>query len=53
MTDLTVNEVYAIGAPIVLTMIFVEILISNRQNKKYYKREDTYCTLLAVKAYIK
>ena len=45
MTDLTVNEVYAIGAPIVLAMIFAEILISNWQNRKYYKREDTYCTV--------
>ena len=44
MTDLTVNEVYAIGAPIVLVMIFVELLISSWQNKKYYKTEDTICT---------
>ena len=44
MTDLTVNEVYAIGAPIVLAMIFVELLISSWQNKKYYKTEDTICT---------
>ena len=45
MTDLTVNEVYAIGAPIVLAMIFVELLISSWQNKKYYKKEDTLCTI--------
>ena len=45
MTELTVNEIYAIGAPIVLAMIFIEILISNWQNKKYYKREDTLCTI--------
>ena len=45
MTDLTVNEVYAIGAPIVLAMIFAELLISNWQNKKYYKKEDTLCTI--------
>ncbi|MDC0442670.1 sterol desaturase family protein [Gammaproteobacteria bacterium] len=45
MTDLTVNEVYAIGAPIVLAMIFVELLISNLQNKKYYKKQDTLCTI--------
>ena len=44
MTDLTVNEVYAIGAPIVLAMIFAELLISSWQNKKYYKKEDTLCT---------
>ena len=45
MTDLTVNGVYAIGAPIVLAMIFAELLISNWQNKKYYKKEDTLCTI--------
>ena len=45
MTNLTVNEVYAIGAPIVLAMIFAELLISNWQNKKYYKKEDTLCTI--------
>ena len=45
MTDLTVNVVYAIGTPIVLVMIFAELLISNWQNKKYYKKEDTLCTI--------
>ena len=45
MTGLTGTEVYAIGAPIVLAMIFAEALISNWQNRKYYKREDTYCTV--------
>ena len=45
MTDLTVNEVYAIGAPIVLAIIFVEILISNWQQKNYYKTQDTLCTI--------
>ena len=45
MTDLTVNQVYAIGAPIVLAMILAEVLISNWQNKNYYKRNDSICTL--------
>jgi sterol desaturase/sphingolipid hydroxylase (fatty acid hydroxylase superfamily) len=45
MTDLTVNQVYAIGAPIVLTMILAEVLISNWQNKNYYKANDSICTL--------
>jgi sterol desaturase/sphingolipid hydroxylase (fatty acid hydroxylase superfamily) len=45
LTDLTVNEVYAIGAPIVLAIIFVEILISNWQQKNYYKTQDTLCTI--------
>jgi alkylglycerol monooxygenase len=45
LTDLTVNEVYAIGAPIILAMIFVEILISNWQQKNYYKTQDTLCTI--------
>ena len=45
MTNLTVNEVYAIGAPIVLAMIFAELLVSNWQNKKYYNTEDSLCTI--------
>jgi alkylglycerol monooxygenase len=45
LTDLTVNEVYAIGVPIVMAMIFAELLISNWQNNKYYKKEDTLCTI--------
>ena len=45
MTNLSVSEVYAIGAPIVLAMIFVEILISNWQQKNYYKIQDTLCTI--------
>jgi len=45
MTDLTVNQVYAIGAPIVLAMIFAEILVSNWQNKHYYKASDSLCTV--------
>jgi sterol desaturase/sphingolipid hydroxylase (fatty acid hydroxylase superfamily) len=44
LTDLTVSQVYAIGAPIVLIMIFAEVLISNWQNKTYYKQEDSLCT---------
>ena len=44
MTNLTVTEVYAIGAPIVLAMIFAEILVSNWQNKKYYTADDSLCT---------
>ena len=45
MTAITVNEVYAIGAPIVLAMIFFEILVSNFQNQNHYKRSDTLCTI--------
>jgi alkylglycerol monooxygenase len=45
LTNLSVSEVYAIGAPIVLAMIFVEILISNWQQKNYYKTQDTLCTI--------
>ena len=44
MTSLTVNEIYAIGAPIILAMIFVEVLISNIKNKALYKQGDTLCT---------
>jgi len=45
LTNLSVSEVYAIGAPIVLAMIFVEILISNWRQKNYYKTQDTLCTI--------
>ena len=44
MIELTVTEVYALGAPVVLAMILVEVLISNWQNKTYYTRADTLCT---------
>ena len=44
MTDLTIGEVYAVGVPIVLVIIFTEVLITNWQNQSYYKREDTLCT---------
>ena len=45
MTAISVNEVYAIGVPIVLTMIFIEILISNLRNQNFYKSDDTLCTI--------
>ena len=45
MTDLTVAQVYAVGAPIILALIFIEALISNLQNASYYKKEDTLCTI--------
>ena len=45
MTAISVNEVYAIGVPIVLTMIFIEILISNFRNQNFYKSGDTLCTI--------
>ena len=45
MTAISINEVYAIGAPIVLAMIFFEILVSNFQNQNFYKRSDTLCTI--------
>ena len=44
MTSLTVNEVYAIGAPIILSMILLEVFISNLRNKAWYKKGDTLCT---------
>ena len=45
MTNLTINEVYAIGAPIVLAMILVEVFFSSIYNKNLYKKEDTLCTI--------
>ena len=44
MTSLTFNEVYAVGAPIVLAMILVEVFVSNWDNKTLYKKNDTLCT---------
>ena len=43
MTSLTVNEVYAIGAPIILSMILLEVFISNLRNGMVQKG-DTLCT---------
>ena len=45
MTDLTVAQVYAVGAPIILALIFIEALISNLQNASYYKKQATLCTI--------
>ena len=45
MTDLTVAQVYAVGAPIILALIFIEALISNLQKASYYKKEDSLCTV--------
>ena len=45
MTNLSVTEVYAIAAPIVLSMILFEALFSSIYNKNLYKRNDTLCTV--------
>ena len=45
MTNLSVTEIYAIGAPIVLGMILVEVLFSSFYNKNLYKKDDTLCTV--------
>ena len=45
MTNLTINEIYAIGAPIVLAMILFEVLFSSLNNRNLYKKEDTLCTI--------
>ena len=45
MTNLTINEIYAIGAPIVLAMILFEAIFSSLNNKNLYKKEDTLCTI--------
>ena len=45
MTELTINEVYVIGAPIVLAMILFEVLFSSLKNRNLYKKEDTLCTI--------
>ena len=41
MTDLTIGDVYAVGVPIVLVIILIEVLVTNWRNQSYYKREDT------------
>ena len=45
MTQLSITEVYAIGAPIVLAMILFEVLFSSAHNKNLYKKNDTMCTI--------
>ena len=45
MTEITINEVYAIGAPIVLVMILLEVLFSSIYNKNLYRKNDTLCTI--------
>ena len=45
MTELTINEIYAIGAPIVLAMILFEVVFSSVNNKNLYKKDDTLCTM--------
>ena len=45
MTQLSITEVYAIGAPIVLAMILFEVLFSSVYNKNLYKKNDTLCTI--------
>ena len=44
MTQITITEVYSIGVPIILALIFFEVFISNWQSKSFYKAGDTYCT---------
>ena len=45
MTNLSVTEIYAIGAPVVLAMILIEVLFSSFYNKNLYKKDDTLCTV--------
>jgi alkylglycerol monooxygenase len=45
MTDITYNQVYAVGVPIVLLIILVEVLASSWNNKSYYNKGDTLCTI--------
>ena len=44
MTQITISDVYSIGVPIILALIFFEVFISNWQSKSFYKAGDTYCT---------
>ena len=40
MTDLSITEIYAIGAPIILAMILFEALFSSAYNKNLYKKDE-------------
>ena len=44
MTQITITNVYSIGVPIILALIFFEVFISNWESKSFYKAGDTYCT---------
>ena len=44
MTQITITDVYSVGVPIILALIFFEVFISNWQSKSFYKAGDTYCT---------
>ena len=45
MTEITFNQVYAVGIPIVLGMILLEVIFSTWGNKSFYKKGDTLCTI--------
>ena len=45
MNQITIAEVYIIGVPIILAMIFIESVISSIQNKSLYSKQDTLCTI--------
>ena len=45
MTELTINQVYVIGATIVLAMILIEVMFSSAYNKNLYKKNDSLCTI--------
>ena len=45
MTELTYQQVYLIGLPIVIVFILIEVLFSSISNKKLYRKNDTLCTI--------
>ena len=45
MTELTYQQVYLIGLPIVIVFILIEVLFSTLNNKNLYRRNDTLCTI--------
>ena len=45
MTELTYQQVYLIGLPIVIVFILIEVLFSSLKNKKLYRKNDTLCTI--------
>ena len=45
MRELTYQQVYLIGLPIVIVFILIEVLFSSLNNKKLYRKNDTLCTI--------
>ena len=45
MSSITVNEAFALGAPLVLLLIVIEAIFSHWKQKEYYNVGDTLATI--------